>query len=521
MNGNHILRAMTVSAAIACLGSNVLAGWSSDPAQNLPIADRPQEQGYPLMGPTTDGGCYIAWFDDAEDGYDVRLQRLDKMGNELWPHNGIMVADRDYNSTEHYSMVVDAEDNALLSYRQELSGATQIVAQKVSPDGDLLWGDGVQLSTGIGYATLPRITTTSDGHVVVAWTFEPSLQIQRLDADGVPTWDSPVTLTDDGGGYFWCSDITESLDGGFILTWRRDGPMYWDPKYLWAQRFSAEGDPLWGDSPLVVFDDSSVPMGHYPKFVPDGSGGVVFYICSGTPVQCHVTHVSADGEELFGHNGVVAATTPNRTRLTPHACYNPAGNETILFWIEYWVDPNFIGYWGVYGQLFNAAGDRQWTDNGLVLMPLETIERDRPQVIGCGDGAMVFWSSETDFEEDCLMGARVDRAGEPVWDDSVVLVSSRPSNKSKLAAMRNADGHAFLAWGDGQYDMSDIFAQNVTSNGTLGAKLGDIDGDGDVDTADLLALLAAWGPCEGCPEDLNGDGLVNTSDLLTLLANWG
>jgi len=50
---------------------------------------------------------------------------------------------------------------------------------------------------------------------------------------------------------------------------------------------------------------------------------------------------------------------------------------------------------------------------------------------------------------------------------------------------------------------------------------GDIDGDGDVDTADLLLLLAAWGPCEDCPEDINGDGVVNTVDLLLLLANWG
>ena len=50
---------------------------------------------------------------------------------------------------------------------------------------------------------------------------------------------------------------------------------------------------------------------------------------------------------------------------------------------------------------------------------------------------------------------------------------------------------------------------------------GDINGDGVVNTADLLLLLAAWGDCPGCPEDLDGDGVVNTADLLTLLANWG
>jgi hypothetical protein len=54
---------------------------------------------------------------------------------------------------------------------------------------------------------------------------------------------------------------------------------------------------------------------------------------------------------------------------------------------------------------------------------------------------------------------------------------------------------------------------------------GDVDGDGDVDTADLLQLLAAWGDCpeppEDCPADLDGDGDVDTADLLTLLGNWG
>jgi len=46
----------------------------------------------------------------------------------------------------------------------------------------------------------------------------------------------------------------------------------------------------------------------------------------------------------------------------------------------------------------------------------------------------------------------------------------------------------------------------------------DFDGDGDVDTADLLHLLACWGtPCG----DVDGDGDTDTADLLALLAAWG
>ncbi len=50
---------------------------------------------------------------------------------------------------------------------------------------------------------------------------------------------------------------------------------------------------------------------------------------------------------------------------------------------------------------------------------------------------------------------------------------------------------------------------------------GDANGDGTVDFQDLVALLAAWGPCGPvCPEDRDGDGFVSCADILVVLANW-
>jgi hypothetical protein len=65
-----------------------------------------------------------------------------------------------------------------------------------------------------------------------------------------------------------------------------------------------------------------------------------------------------------------------------------------------------------------------------------------------------------------------------------------------------------------------------SNGGNDGPIPGDLDGNCSVGTADLLALLAAWGPCPEpcppfCPADLDENCSVGTSDLLTLLANWG
>ncbi len=50
---------------------------------------------------------------------------------------------------------------------------------------------------------------------------------------------------------------------------------------------------------------------------------------------------------------------------------------------------------------------------------------------------------------------------------------------------------------------------------------GDVNGDGCVDDADLLAVLFAFGQTGNLPEDVNGDGVVDDADLLIVLFNFG
>src|SRR5690606_1894186 len=143
LSGSFSLRRTGALLCLALLAAApARAQWSDDPAQNLILADRPEGQAQAKIVPTADGGFYASWFGGGGDGYDVYLQRLDAAGNPLWAEDGIRVADRSFSSTQDYGLAVDADGNALLAFRfPDGDGLPQATVSRVSPDGDLLWGE--------------------------------------------------------------------------------------------------------------------------------------------------------------------------------------------------------------------------------------------------------------------------------------------------------------------------------------------------------------------------------------------
>ncbi|HIE69382.1 MAG TPA: hypothetical protein EYP98_04050, partial [Planctomycetes bacterium] len=132
------------------------------------------------------GGCYVSWYDSDPSGspafgYDVRVQRLDAGGVEMWPHRGVLVADRGFSSTQDYDLDVDIAGNAILAFRDDRFTGTQITAALVDGNGNLLWGtNGVQLTNTTNFVVAPKICGTTDGFVVVAWGENSDARVQRL-----------------------------------------------------------------------------------------------------------------------------------------------------------------------------------------------------------------------------------------------------------------------------------------------------------------------------------------------------
>ena len=69
-----------------------------------------------------------------------------------------------------------------------------------------------------------------------------------------------------------------------------------------------------------------------------------------------------------------------------------------------------------------------------------------------------------------------------------------------------------------QPEVSTVGGSSLVMNGVPATIIGDINGDGVVNGADLGLLLSGW--AQPGPTDLNNDGTTNGADLGLLLSHW-
>ena len=469
---NKLVYAVTLGLCFALVPS-VWAQWSSDPSTNLPLADKGNgnDQVQPKLKPLPGNGWYVSWFDSDPTspppvGYDVRIQRLSPSGVELLAHDGALVADLTNSSTQDYGLDIDASGNALLAFLDTRAGSNQqVTATKVNNGGRQIWGrHGVQLTSDSSFHAAPKIAGTSDGQVVVAWTSDSNVVLQRLDANGNPLWGAGIVLTESGANYS-VADLHAADNGSVILSWVRDTG-FGSNRQLRANKFDTTGAVLWGSQNLSIFDTGSLQFGNFPYFTPDGSGGAVFgWYTSSPTLQCFAQHIRADGSEAFPHNGSAASTNTSNVRVSPSVSYRASSDETFLFWTE---EDSLQFKNGVSGQKFNGTGARQWGQTGLTIIPLGSDSQIFVENVQIGTGALVFWVDQASFTSSTIQSIKLDGTGATVC--AQFPVSTTPVTPFGLVADITKSGVAALAWADSRIGNNAIYIQNVNPDCSLGLK---------------------------------------------------
>ncbi|MFZ0287068.1 MAG: hypothetical protein WAL32_17710 [Terriglobales bacterium] len=461
----RIIRCCIVLIAGLALTSTAFAQWPSDPMLNLALADGPGDQVQAKLLPMPNGDWYLSWFDNPGRGYGVYVQALDPGGVPFAPLNGLPVAKLGLSSTEDYGLSVDTAGNGLVAFLDDREGDNeQVTAAKISPSGQLLWGPlGIQLTNDENSNNDPKIAGTSDGDVVVGWSSNSNVVLQKLDPNGVPLWGNGVVLSNSTTSYT-LADLHAADNGSVILSWVSSAG-FSSPKTLLATKLSAAGGPLWGTQPVTIFDGGSLQFGEFPYFILDGSGGAVFSWYSSSPtLQVYAQHILANGTEAFPHNGSVGSNNANDVRVSPSVAYLKSTGETFLFWEE---QDSLQDMAGVSGQKFDSTGTQQWGSNGLTIVPVGNDQQLFVQTVQTGTGAQIFWVDEPSFDSDTMDAARLDGSGNLTCP--ITPISTVVSGKSRPAAGIGPSGLTAVVWQDDRITGDgNIYLQNVNTDCSLG-----------------------------------------------------
>ena len=452
------------------------ARWPDDPAENMVICDRSGEQAVTKIAIISDGGCYVSWYDNSSGNYDVYLQRLDGDGDPQWAEGGLLVSNHPQETwVTDYDLAKDGENHAIVVINDIRDGADRdIFAYRISPDGDFVWGaDGLTLSDNDGFEPDPQvIVTDNDGpafNMVFAWQEDDAIHLRKVSPAGADLWD-PATLTlESTYGYSIPRLVSTGYDGFILQCLLHTGSSIYDPKHIVAFKIDADGNHAWSPTGETVSDAGGIAVYMRPELMYDDEGGAYSYWYDTRNMDHHayVQHILIDGTMAWTPNGVSCSTTPGLLQMMPSIAEAHISGNMIVFFP--FTNANQTRS-GVGAQRLGKNGERLWTDDGLVLVPLA--EQTRWSITAheqAGYDTMVTYLDDLTVLNSKLKAIRVDGSGNQVWDTSPVELTSNDSGKGLVASSRNSYNQVICAWEDDRNDGSgDIYLQNINPDGSLG-----------------------------------------------------
>jgi hypothetical protein len=192
-------------------------------------------QYYQQMASDGAGGAIATWLDYRGPTYvTVLAQRVDALGVLLWG-GGAMAVITPW-STQYIPMIAsDGAGGAIIAVPISNGSDTDIYAQRCSPAGPGLWGDGVLVCGAAANQEEVALYPDGTGGAVFAWLDHRNdavssydLYAQRVDGSGAVRWQSGGVPLVTRAGYQDEAQVACDVSGGAIFVWRdyRGGTSY-------------------------------------------------------------------------------------------------------------------------------------------------------------------------------------------------------------------------------------------------------------------------------------------------------
>jgi len=311
----------------------------------------------------------------------------------------------------------------------------------------------------------PRIALDGTGGAIMVWQDvhtcrgDADIFAQRFDAAGNPLWGTdgvPVCTVIDAQSQ---PQIVTDLAGGAIIFWHdyRSGANL----DIYAQRISPTGATLWapGGIPICnVLGNQSFVQHFTHAAVSDGAGGALVVWSdtrSGGP-NFYIQHVTSSGSSVYAANGIPVAALP-ATQLNPAICNDNAGGAIVT-----WIDDR-SGDWNLYAQRISAVGVTMWPAGGVSVCSAPNVQDFATIVADGAGGAIISWQDARNPANVDAYVQRLKSTGGNVWPLDGLDISPVPGTQYSPQVVSDGAGGAVVAW----TDAGDIRAQRVDSQGAF------------------------------------------------------
>jgi hypothetical protein len=410
----------------------------------------------------------------------------------------------------------DGNGGAFAIYEDKLGG--DIYAQKISPDGEKVWGQkGVLLggsnSRSYSYFDL-NIISDSSGGAIVSWPdssqdqFRPTSHVARLDSQGSLVWQRDFVyfsqlISDGEGGVIIAFDYSigdivvpgSEVDNLLLVKIDSQGSYSWGLQGVSVQRHGYQGNGL--------------------QIVGDGSGGAIVSwqeierLSSPTPGQPtqsayrqFAQRIDSSGRLTWADN-VLYYTAPENSWVEAIQAVGDGRGGVLAGWFQATdIAANGEGQpgqiWDIVAQKVDSDGEVAWQSGGVPLEITKAFYAAAPTVpLLTGDGsggAIVIWRDNRHDPADqaSVYAQQVDASGHISWpaggakvsgtslnphpsivsdDTGGAIVSYSYKEDGKVLHAQKIDASGNTLWQENGISITDsgFASQSLTSDGKGGA----------------------------------------------------
>jgi len=241
----------------------------------------------------------------------------------------------------------------------------------------------------------------------------------------------------------------------------------------------------WGDRGTIIAAALGGAVQYDAVAVSDAAGGAIMVwldgrhnaasaFAMGGTYAIYAQRVDGTGNKLWTPTNGVTICASDASDGMPDIVADGAGGA-IVTWIR--TDPT-SSVKNVYAQKINSSGAVQWTTNGLAVCS-NASGQSVPKIASDGaGGAIITWADARDMMGD-IYAQKVSSdgtVGGGSWIADGVAVCTNASNQAGPEIASDGASGAIIVWTDGRDMVSQNYAQKVTADGTVGGGLWSADG---------------------------------------------